>query len=150
MSSLNISFFHFKRKIMSLPTYISKQNVKIWMLVKNWYENQYFWKLKFKNISLFSDCSRTTDISYLVFKNSLMLRLMLVTSPSNWTPRRFPVLPSLDPYISFSCFTFPGAPYRIFLLFHPWLPCHFYLVIEQQHWAKAIAWFHLLLLNNVL
>ena len=32
-------------------------------------------------------------------------------------------------YISFFSFTFPGAPYRIFLLF---LPCYFYLVIEQH------------------
>ena len=41
-----------------------------------------------------------------------------------------PVLSSL---ISFSSLTFPGAPYRIFLLFLAWLPCHFYLdVIEQQ------------------
>ena len=35
-------------------------------------------------------------------------------------------------YISFSSFTFPGAPYRIFLLFFPWLPCHFYLLIIKQ------------------
>jgi len=36
--------------------------------------------------------------------------------------------------ISFLSFTFPGAPYRIFLLFLPWLPSHFNLVvIEQQH-----------------
>ena len=31
-------------------------------------------------------------------------------------------------YISFSSFTFPGALYRISVLFLPWLPCHFYLV----------------------
>ena len=31
--------------------------------------------------------------------------------------------------ISFSSFTFPGAPCRIFLLFLPWLPCYFYLII---------------------
>ena len=31
--------------------------------------------------------------------------------------------------ISFPSFTFPGTPYRIFLLFLPWLPCHFYLVV---------------------
>ena len=30
-------------------------------------------------------------------------------------------------YNSFSSFTFPAAPYRIFLLFLSWLPCHFYL-----------------------
>ena len=41
-----------------------------------------------------------------------------------------PVLSSLYPSRnSFSSFTFPGAPYRIFLPFLPWLPCHFYLVV---------------------
>ena len=30
--------------------------------------------------------------------------------------------------ISFSSITFPGAPYRIFLLFLPWLPCLFTLL----------------------
>ena len=35
-------------------------------------------------------------------------------------------------YISFSSFTFPAAPYWIFLLLLPWFHCHFYLVIEQQ------------------
>ena len=35
-------------------------------------------------------------------------------------------------HTSFSSFTFPCTSYRIFLLFLPWLPCHFYLVIEQQ------------------
>ena len=35
-------------------------------------------------------------------------------------------------YISFSSFTFTGTPYRIFLLFLPWLPCHFYLVVIEQ------------------
>ena len=45
-----------------------------------------------------------------------------------------PVLSSLYPsLISFSSFTFPGAPYRIFLLFLPWLPCQFYLVVIEQH-----------------
>ena len=40
-----------------------------------------------------------------------------------------PVLSSLYlSLISFSYFTFPGAPYRIFLLLLPWLSCHFYLV----------------------
>ena len=39
-------------------------------------------------------------------------------------------LSSLYPsLISFSSFTFPGAPYRIFLLFLPWIPCHFHLVV---------------------
>ena len=35
-------------------------------------------------------------------------------------------------YISFSSFTFPGTPYRIFLLYLPSLPCHFYLVVIEQ------------------
>ena len=36
-------------------------------------------------------------------------------------------------YISFSSFSFPGTLYRIFLLFLPQLPCHFYhIIIEQQ------------------
>ena len=36
--------------------------------------------------------------------------------------------------ISFSSFNFADSPYRIALLFLPWLPCLFYLVvIEQQH-----------------
>ena len=38
--------------------------------------------------------------------------------------------------IPFSYFLFifylPVASYRIFLLFHPWLPCHFYLVVIEQ------------------
>ena len=50
-----------------------------------------------------------------------------------------PVLSSLYPsLISFSYFTFPGAPYRIFPLFLPWLPCHIYLVvIEHKHPAAG-------------
>ena len=60
--------------------------------------------------------------------------LTRVTSKLNYI-QAVPVLSSLYPsLISFSYFTFPGVPYRIFLLFLPWLPCHFYLVvIEQQH-----------------
>ena len=43
------------------------------------------------------------------------------------------VLSSLNPsLISFSSFTFPGAPYQICLLFLAWLPCHFYLVVIEQ------------------
>ena len=42
-------------------------------------------------------------------------------------------VPILSPlYLSlilFSSLTFPGASYRIFLLFLLWLPCHFYLAI---------------------
>ena len=33
---------------------------------------------------------------------------------------------------SFSYFTFPGTPYRIFLRFLPWLPCLFYLGVSEQ------------------
>ena len=53
--------------------------------------------------------------------NSLKVQTQLQTVP---------ILSLLYPsVISFSSFTFPGAPYQIFLLFHPWLPCHFYLVV---------------------
>ena len=47
-----------------------------------------------------------------------------------------PILSSLCPsLISFSSFTFTGASYRIFLLFLPWIPCHFYHVfIEKQQY----------------
>ena len=53
--------------------------------------------------------------------------LATVTSPPNPTTGCsrliFPV-----PF-SYLIFIFPGAPYRIFFLFLPWLPCNFYLVI---------------------
>ena len=42
-------------------------------------------------------------------------------------------------YISSSSFTFPGAPYRIFLLFPPWLPCHLYPVVLEQQQSLAIV-----------
>ena len=29
-------------------------------------------------------------------------------------------------------FSFSGAPYRFFLLFLPWLPCHYYIVVIKQ------------------
>ena len=43
-------------------------------------------------------------------------------------------------YISF--FTFPSAPYRIFFLLLPWLPCHFYLVVieQQQEGLHSLKW----------
>ena len=43
--------------------------------------------------------------------------------------------------ISFSSFTFPDAPYQIFLLFLPWFPCHFNLVITTAttSWSQ-ICW----------
>ena len=61
--------------------------------------------------------------------------LTKVTSPTN-SITGGPVISSTYPsLISFSSFTFPGIPYRIFLR---WLPCHFYLVvIEQQLWIRA-------------
>ena len=57
--------------------------------------------------------------------------LIRVISPSNTNTGGFRgIFSSLYPFlISFSCFTFPDISYRIFLLFLPWLPCHFYLVI---------------------
>ena len=59
------------------------------------------------SLNLRSQSSRIVNISYLLFT---------VLSP---------FYPSL---ISFSSFTFPDAPNRIFLLSLPRLPCHFYLV----------------------
>jgi len=45
--------------------------------------------------------------------------------------------------ISFSSFTFPGALYRIFLLFLPWLPCHFYFVVIEQQQRHLYEYFYL-------
>ena len=65
--------------------------------------------------------------------------LTRVTSPPNSNTgcsRLSSLYPSL---ISFSSFTLPGAPYRIFLLFFPWLPCHFYPVVitaTNNNWVK--------------
>ena len=42
------------------------------------------------------------------------------------------VLSSLDPSFLFSFFTFPSAPYQIFILFLHWLPCHFYFIVIEQ------------------
>ena len=43
--------------------------------------------------------------------------------------------------ISFRSFIFLGAPYWIFLLFLPWLPCQFHLVvIKQQHVNLVFAY----------
>ena len=54
----------------------------------------------------------------------------------------------LDPSLKFhfSSFTFSGAPYQIFLLFLPWLPCHFYLVITTAT-SKSSIYKHLVLGN---
>ena len=51
------------------------------------------------------------------------------------------ILSSLYPsLISFSSFTSPRAPYRIFLLLLPWLACNFHLVVI----TTAIIPFHVL------
>ena len=44
--------------------------------------------------------------------------------------------------VKISSFTFPGAPYLIFLLFIPWLPCNFYLVVITTTTTKII-WYAL-------
>ena len=49
-------------------------------------------------------------------------------------------------YISYSSFTFPGAPHKIFFLFLPWLPCHFYLVIITTTFFDPLSLPHSLLL----
>ena len=55
------------------------------------------------------------------------MRAYLTWVISKLNSKTVPVIPSLLFPLSF---TFPGAPYRIFLLF---LPCHFhFVVIEQQ------------------
>ena len=40
--------------------------------------------------------------------------------------------------ISFSFLTFPRAPYRIFLLYLPRLPCHFHIVVIEQQ--QQLGW----------
>ena len=58
--------------------------------------------------------------------------LTRVTSPPTQL-QADPVLSSLYLYfISFSSFTFPDVPYRIFFLYLPRLPCHFYIVVIEQ------------------
>jgi len=37
-----------------------------------------------------------------------------------------------------SSITFPGTPYRIFLLFLPWLPCHFHFVVIKHQQVKPL------------
>ena len=58
--------------------------------------------------------------------NVWVIPLTRVTSAPNSTPRLFPsyllLILLFSSFISLSIFYFPGAPYRIFLLFHP---CHF-------------------------
>ena len=64
--------------------------------------------------------------------------LTRVTSPQI---QAVSVLSSLYPsLIFFSSFTFAGAPYRIFLLFLIWLPCHFYLIaITTTTWSRVFS-----------
>ena len=63
----------------------------------------------------------------------LRANLTRVTSPPISTTGDFRLIFSVPfSYIFFSSFTFTGAPYRIFLLFLPWFPCHSYLVVIKQ------------------
>ena len=50
------------------------------------------------------------------------------------TSKTVTILPSLDPSLIFSLHLFPSPvkPYQILLLFLPWLPCHFYVVVLEQ------------------
>ena len=57
----------------------------------------------------------------------------IFTLPPNSTPGRFPS------YLLFSSCTFPGTPYRIFLRFLPWLPCHFDVVVIYNSNVFAVA-----------
>ena len=38
----------------------------------------------------------------------------------------------VKPRLQTFCISFSGACYQTFLLFLPWLPCHFYLVVIEQ------------------
>ena len=42
-------------------------------------------------------------------------------------------------YISFSSFTFPGAPYWISLLYRPKFPCHFYLSSNNKFFFSSFS-----------
>ena len=67
-----------------------------------------------------------TDYAYLQ-PNHRRFRLVF-SVPFSYTGGS--VLSSLYPsLISFSSLTFPGSPYRIFLLLLLWLPRHFYIVV---------------------
>ena len=59
-----------------------------------------------------------------------------------WSPWRFSSYFLLTLFFSF--FTSPGAPYRIFLLYLPKLPCHFYLVCHQTTGVgeNSVSWHH--------
>ena len=47
---------------------------------------------------------------------------------SELNSKTVPVLSSLDPSLICHILLSPNAPYQIYLLFLPGLPCHFYLV----------------------
>ena len=51
-------------------------------------------------------------------------------------------------HISLSYFTFPGSLYQIFLLYLFRLPCHLYLVIEQQYLEQLDATFLIVKVRN--
>ena len=66
--------------------------------------------------------------------------LTRVTSPPNSTTGGSRLIFCVPfSYISFPSFTFSGAPYRIFFLFLPWLPCHFYPVVIEQLAMGAVT-----------
>ena len=71
----------------------------------------------------------------------MRVNLTRITSPPISTTGGFRVIFSvLFSSISFSSFTFTGAPYRIFLLFLPWLPSHFYpVIIEQKQHVYCVS-----------
>ena len=70
-------------------------------------------------------------IGYLLNSNKKSNYIYIYESPHFQSQiQSVPVLSSLNSsLISFSYFIFSSAPYRIFLLFLPWLPCHFYFVV---------------------
>ena len=121
---------------------ISCKNSKIWVTVSNMSS----WIFLIIILNLIScNCNHSYRSIMTVFSTAVFWNLR--TAPSLrwplWEPtsqglntqiQAFPVLSSLyTSLISFSSCTFPSAPYRIFLLFLPWLSRQFYLVaIEQQ------------------
>ena len=71
----------------------------------------------------------------------LLINIQSWGSPHDWVSklkyRRFSV-PSLS--VPFSCFLFIFYLPRFYLLFLPWLPCHFYLVVMEQHQQHDAVW----------
>ena len=62
------------------------------------------------------------------------LNVIMSNSQNSTSYTTVPVLLSLQSfsYISFSSFSFPDSPYRIFFLNLPKHPCHLYLVVIKQ------------------